>query len=178
MLKKLIAVGFVSLWLCVSLVSFDAAVAAEMKVGVMNVQKVLVTSVSGKAAKVIFDQKMQDLQSKFKAEEQELVDMQTEIEKKSSAWSEETKQVKVREFQKKRRELQEKSEDARFELKTLQDKELAPILKALEGVVEGFGKKNGYTLILDSKGGVIFYSSAVDITDQLVTELDAVMASQ
>mgnify|MGYP001544820577 FL=1 len=178
MFKKLLIVGFVSLCLCVSLVSLDSARAADMKIGVMNVQKILVNSVSGKAAKEVFDQKMQDLQSKFKAEEQDLVDMQGEIEKKSSAWSEETKQVKVREFQKKRRELQEKSDDARFELKTLQDKELAPILKALEGVVEGFGKKNGYTLILDSKGGVIFYSEAVDITDQLVKELDAAMAAQ
>jgi len=104
--------------------------------------------------------------------------MQIEIEKKSSAWSEETKQVKVREFQKKRRELQEKSEDARFELKTLQDKELAPILKTLEGVVDGFANKNGFDLILDSKGGVVFFSEAVDITDQLVTELDAAMAAK
>ena len=121
---------------------------------------------------------MQDLQSKFKVEEQELVDMQSEIEKKSSAWSEETKQVKMREFQKKRRELQEKSEDARFELKTLQDKELAPILKSLEGVVEAFGEKNGYTLILDSKAGVIFFTEAVDISDQLVKDLDAAMAAK
>jgi len=153
-------------------------VAAEIKVGVMNVQQVLVNSVSGKAAKEKFDEKMKNLQAKFKTEEQELVDMQSEIEKKSSAWSEETKQVKVREFQKKRRELQEKSEDARFELKTLQDSELAPILKALEGVVASFGDKNGYTVIFDSKAGVIYFSEAVDITDQLVKELDAAMAAQ
>ncbi len=178
MSKSLFAVGVLSLCLCFSLVSIDSAAAADMKVGVMNVQKVLVSSVSGKAAKEKFDQKMQDLQSKFKVEEQELVDMQSEIEKKSSAWSEETKQVKMREFQKKRRELQEKSEDARFELKTLQDKELAPILKSLEGVVEAFGEKNGYTLILDSKAGVIFFTEAVDISDQLVKDLDAAMAAK
>jgi outer membrane protein len=177
MFKSLSALVALSLFICFSLATLDSADAAEMKVGVMNVQKVLVNSVSGKTAKEKFDQKMQDLQSKFKVEEQELVDMQGEIEKKSSAWSEETKQLKVREFQKKRRELQEKSEDARFELKTLQDKELAPILKALEGVVDTYGKDNGYTLILDSKAGVIYFSDAVDITDQLVKKLDAAMAA-
>lgn len=149
-----------------------------MKVGVMNVQQVLVNSVSGKAAKEKFDEKMKNLQAKFKTEEQELADMQNEIEKKSSAWSEETKQLKVREFQKKRRELQEKSEDARFELKTLQDNELAPILKALEGVVASYGDTNGYTLIIDSKSGVLYFSDAVNITDQLVKELDAAMAAK
>jgi len=152
--------------------------AADMKVGVMNVQKVLLNSAAGKTAKTKFDGKMQELQAKFKAEEEELISMQKDIEKKSSAWSEETKQVKVRDFQKKRRELQEKSEDARFELKTLQDKELAPILKALEGVVANYGKVNAFTMILDSKSGVIFYSESVDITGELVKELDAAMAAK
>jgi outer membrane protein len=177
MFKGLTTLAVFYLFVCFTPLSLNSADAAEMKVGVMNVQKVLVNSVSGKTAKEKFDQKMQDLQSKFKTEEQDLVDMQGEIEKKSSAWSEETKQLKMREFQKKRRELQEKSEDARFELKTLQDKELAPILKALEGVVDTFGKSNGYTLILDSKAGVIYFSDAVDISDQLVKELDAAMAA-
>lgn len=178
MLRRLITVGLVSFVLALFVLSANPLTAADMKIGVMNVQKVLVNSTSGKVAKEKFDQKMQDLQSKFKAEEEELVAMQKEIENKSSAWNEETKQVKVRDFQKKRRELQEKSEDARFELKTLQDKELAPILKALEGVVTTFGKENGYTLILDSKNGVIFFSDAVDITDQLVKRLDAAMAAK
>lgn len=178
MLRRLITVGLVSFVLALFVLSASPLTAADMKIGVMNVQKVLVNSTSGKVAKEKFDQKMQDLQSKFKAEEEELVTMQKEIENKSSAWNEETKQVKVRDFQKKRRELQEKSEDARFELKTLQDKELAPILKALEGVVTTFGKENGYTLILDSKNGVIFFSDAVDITDQLVKRLDAAMAAK
>lgn len=178
MLTRFIAAGVFSFCLTLSLFFSGSAAAADLKVGVMNVQQVLVNSVSGKAAKEKFDDKMQNLQAKFKTEEQELVDMQKEIEKKSSAWSEETKQLKVREFQKKRRELQEKSDDARFELKTLQDSELAPILKALEGVVASFGEKNGFTVILDSKAGVIYFSEAVDITDQLVKELDTAMAAQ
>ena len=152
-------------------------VAAEMKVGVMNVQKVLTSSVAGKAAKEKFDARMQELQSKFKAEEEDLVAMQKDIEKKSSAWSEETKQEKVREFQKKRRELQAKSEDARFELKQLQDKELAPILKALEKVVDGYASANGYTLILDAKNHVIYSDQTIDISDKLIIELNAAMGN-
>ncbi|MCG6930089.1 MAG: OmpH family outer membrane protein [Desulfofustis sp.] len=175
MSKRLIYAGIMC---CLVVFVAGQVSAADMKIGVMNVQKVLVESVSGKSAKAKFDDKMQELQNKFKTEEDELIAMQKDIEKKSSAWSEETKQTKAREFQKKRRELQDKSEDARFELKTLQDKELAPILKALEGVVTEYGKKNGYTMILDSKSGVVYFSEAVDITDQLVKELDAAMAAK
>jgi len=174
--SKRIVVFFSLLCFTISFIAAGSVIAAEMKIGVMNVQKVLTSSVAGKAAKVKFDAKMKELQDKFKAEEEELLAMQKNIEKKSTAWSEETKQEKVLEFQKKRRELQSKTEDARYELKGLQDKELAPILKALEKVVDTYGTANGYTVILDAKNHVIFFEQGIDISDKLIVELDAAMA--
>jgi outer membrane protein len=148
---------------------------AELKIGVMNVQKVLLESVSGKAAKGMFDNKAKELKAKFQSEENALTAMQQEIEKKSSAWSAEKKETQVREYQKKGREFQVKTEDARFELKQLQDKELEPILKTLQTVVEGYGKQNGYTVILDSKIGVLYSNSAIDVTAELTKALDQAM---
>lgn len=168
------------IWLMAALfcvVSTAAAVqaSAETKVGVMNVQKVINLSDAGKIAKTHFEGKMKEMQGKFKAEEEALVALQKEIEKKGSAWSEQKKQEKVREFQKARRELQTKTEDARFELKQLQEKELQPILKALEGVVKSFGKKNGYTMIVDIKSGVIYFEEAIDVSAEITKELNAAM---
>ena len=156
----------------------QGAMAADMKLGIMNVQKIIVECKAGKAAKERFDVKMKDLQSSFKDEEAALKTLQEEIKKKSSAWSEEKKAEKVREFQKNGRELQAKTEDARFEMKQLQDKELEPILKALEGVVEKYGKDEGYTMILDSKNGVIFFDKSIDLSDGIVKLLDKAMAAQ
>ena len=159
----------------VSLAAVGSSSAADMKIGVMNVQQVLTSSVAGKAAKEKFDAKMKELQDKFKLEEEELLAMQKDIEKKSSAWSEETKQEKVLEFQKRRRELQNKADDGRNELKILQDKELAPILKALEKVVDTYGSANGFTVILDAKNHVIYFDESIDISDKLIVELNAAM---
>ncbi len=154
------------------------AVAAEVKIGIMNVQRIIVQCDAGKAAKERFDSKMKEMQGTFKQEEEALKTLQVEIQKKSSAWSEETKADKVREFQKSGRELQAKTEDARFEMKQLQDKELEPILKALEGVVEQFGRENGYTAILDAKNGVVFFDPAIDISDLLIKKLNEAMAGK
>ncbi len=176
MLRRTIVVFSICLCFAFSLLISNVSQAAEQKIGVMDVQKVLVNCAAGKAAKAKFDTKMKELQATFKIEEETLIAMQKNIEKKSSAWSDETKQAKIREFQKKRREAQEKAEDARFELKGLQDKELAPILKALEKVVANYGDTNGYTAILDSKSGVVFFAEGVDISDKLIIELDAAMA--
>ena len=163
-----------------SLLLFAAqgAMAADAKFAVMNVQKIIVGCKAGKAAKERFDIKMKDLQSSFKDEENDLKELQAEIKKKSSAWSEEKKAEKVRELQKSGRELKAKTEDARFEMKQMQDKELEPILQALEVVVEQYGKDQGYTMILDSKNGVLFFDKNIDISDNIVKLLDKEMAKK
>lgn len=152
-----------------------ASAEAEAKIGVMNVQKVINLSDAGKLAKTRFEGRMKELQEKFKTEEESLKNLQKEIEKKSSVWSEQKKQEKAREFQKMRREFQAKTEDARFELKQLQEKELEPILKALEGVVKSYGKKNGYTMILDIKSGVIYFEESAEISEEITKELNSAM---
>ncbi len=151
------------------------AVAGE-KIGVVNLQQIIVRSDAGKAAKTRLDKKAREFQQKFQAEEQALVALQQEIEKKESAWNEQKKQEKVREFQKKRRDLQSKTADARFELKQLEEKEFQPILKSLDGVIKAYGKKKGYYLILEKNNGAVLYADkAADDTDMMVKELNAAM---
>ena len=152
--------------------SSTSARAEGQKIAVMNIQKVLVESKAGQKAKVIFEKRMKELQDKFTGEQEALVSLQQEIEKKSSAWSDEKKAEKVRELQRKQRDLQVKSEDAQMELKQLQDKELEPILKMLQTVVNNYGQKNGYTMILDSKVGVLYANDGVDVSDAVKKELD------
>jgi len=153
----------------------NSCFSADLKVGIMNVQQIIVECDAGKAAKARFDEKMKNLQSKFKAEEEALKGLQEEIKKKSSAWSEEKKAEKIREFQKSGRELQAKTEDARFEMKNMQDKELEPILKALEKVVDKYGADNGYSAILDAKS-VIFFDQKIDITKTMIKKLNGAIA--
>jgi len=172
--RMLLAVVF----LIITSFSVNTGFAAEVKIGVMNVQKIIVACDAGKEAKTRFEQKMKDLQSSFKEEETALKELQDEIKKKSSAWSEEKKAEKIRIFQKNGRELQAKTEDARFEMKQMQDKELEPILKALEKVVESYGKENGYTAIMDSKSGVIYFDKKAEISDVIVQKLNEAMAKK
>ena len=150
----------------------STARAEAQKIGVMNIQKVLLESSSGRKAKAVFEKRMNELQNKFKSEQDSLVALQQEIEKKSSAWSKDKKGEKVRELQLKQREMQIKSEDAKMELKQLQDKELEPILKMLETDVNAYGEKHGYSVVLDSKVSVLYAAPKVDISDAVQKELD------
>ncbi len=151
----------------------DLAKSAEaQKIGVLNIQKVLIQSNAGKKAKAIFEKRMNELQTTFKTEQDGLIALQQEIEKKSSAWSKEKKGEKIRELQMGQREMQVKSEDAKMELKQLQDKELEPILKMLQTVVASFGEKNGYSAILDSKVAVLYAAPGIDLSEDVKKELN------
>ena len=78
----------------------NSGFSADLKIGIMNVQQIIVECDAGKAAKSRFDKKMKDLQAKFKTEEEALKKMQDEIKKKSSAWNESKRAEKVKSFRK------------------------------------------------------------------------------
>ena len=149
------------------------ALAAEA-VAVINIQKVLVESEAGKKAKDRMEAKVNELKAGLKNEEQALIALQKEIEKKASAWSEEKKVEKSREYKKKRLALSEKQEDANLEMKKLQDKYLTPIMKKLETIVRDVAKSKGYSVVIP-RNSVLFYDKKIDITADTTKALNASM---
>ncbi|WP_457572892.1 OmpH family outer membrane protein [Desulfolithobacter sp.] len=145
--------------------------AAAVKIGVVNVQKVLMSSDAGKEAQIAMEEKVKELQNQFRQEEEALLSLQKEIEKKSSVWSDDIKQEKIIELNKKRRNLQLKQEDANMELKRLREKKYGPILKKLEQVVKDVAQKKGYAVVLP-RNAVLYYSDAIDMTDDTVKALN------
>ncbi len=168
-----ITVAFVFLLVAVATTS-SATAATVTKVAVINIQKVLVESEAGKKAKAKMEKKMEELKANLKKDENALVALQKEIEKKSSAWSDEKKQEKAMAFQKMRRNLGVKQEDANLEMKNLQEKHLTPIMKKLESIVTEVAKAKGYTIVLP-RNGVLYFDKAVDITADTTKALNAKM---
>lgn len=171
-LKSTVVCLLVSVVACFSA---SAADSGELKIGIMNVQKVLVQSNAGLAAKEKFEKRKNELEASFSTDQEALQELKNTIDKKSSVWSKEKKEEKILEFNKMRRDLQTKTKDGQMEMKRLQDNELEPIIKELEQVVNDFGDEQGYSMILDSKNGVVFYDKAHDISDALIKELNKAM---
>ncbi len=151
-----------------------SALAAGDKIGVIDVQKILRTSKAGKKATTSLDEKMASFKKKFKGEGEKLKELEEEIKKKSSAWSADKKKTKIHEYQKAAVAFQQKTKDAQFELKQARDKKLSPLFEKLEKVIDDFGKKNGYAIIIDRTPGIAFVNPGNDITDEVIKALDRV----
>jgi len=153
--------------------------ASEMKIATISIQDVLADSKAGQNAQKVLQTEVEKFQKKFSKEQEDLEALGTEIEKKGSVWSDEIRVEKERDYQKKMREFKLKTEDAQFELKQLEKKEMEPILKSLHEVIAEIGKKKKYTLILEntrkglrSRIGLLYASDEIDISDEVRSQLD------
>lgn len=173
MVKNII--GCIGSLLIVAVLAFNGqALAADTKIAVIDMKQVLSTSTAGKRAEGIIKQKMDSLQGSFKKDEEELVNLQKEMEKKGSAWSDSVKQEKAATFQKKRRDLAVKQEEANQELKKLREQHVNPILKKLEEVVSKVAADGGYAVVMP-RNVVLYAADSIDISNNVISELNKVM---
>ncbi|MEN8134218.1 MAG: OmpH family outer membrane protein [Thermodesulfobacteriota bacterium] len=177
MSKKLLSI-FV---FCLTFLLFSAQLgwsSESGKIGTMNLQKVLAISKTGQAVKTSVTKKFDTYQDKLRKQEESLMALKAEIEKKSSAWSEAVKTKKEREFKRSVQDLEEESQFASNDMKEFEQQQVGPILKELETIIEEYGKKKGYSLILDTSRGVLYQDESIDISNDLAQELDKIHSAK
>lgn len=147
------------------------SVSAAPAVGVVNLQQVLDKSSAGRAAKKKMEAKMKEFKKSLDREKKNVLALQNEMRKKSDAWNEATKKEKALELQRKKRDFRVKQDDANLEMRTLQEKYLAPIMKKLEVVVEDVAKAKGVPVIMPNTA-VLYFDKTVDMTDEVTKALN------
>jgi len=130
-------------------------------------------SKTGQIVKTLVTSKYDEYQTKLRKEEETLVSLKEEIEKKGAVWSEDVRTQKEREFNRRVQALEEETKYATKDMKEFEKKTVEPILKELETIIAEFGKAEGYSVILDStRGAVLYEAAAVDISTLISEELD------
>ncbi|MDL1957895.1 MAG: OmpH family outer membrane protein [Deltaproteobacteria bacterium] len=153
--------------------SVTAEETAQVKIAVINMQKVVRKSVAGQKAMEKLNKKFESLQEKLRAEQDEIKAFKEDLEKKGPLMNEAAKAEKEREYKKALRNFKDQSDDAQFEMRQAESKSMEPVLKELEKVVSHIGEEHGYTLILErNMPGIYFIDSGVDITDEVIKAYD------
>ncbi|MCW5203933.1 OmpH family outer membrane protein [Desulfobulbus sp. US1] len=147
------------------------SVSAAPSVGVVNLQHVLDKSSVGVAAKNKMEAKMKEFKASLDKEKEAVLALQKEMQKKVDVWNEETKKGKVLELQRKKRDFRVKQDDANLEMRNLQEKHLAPIMKKLEAIVQEVAKEKGVSVIMPNTA-VLYFDKSVDMTDDVTAALN------
>lgn len=148
-------------------------VAGEVKIGVVDVQKVIADSKEGKRLSEGLKKKKDQLQQRLDTMQQELVKMKEDLDKQGMMLSMDAKEDREKEYERKRREVAYAYEDVREEMRKAEAEAMQAILRDLEKIVKEYGTKNGYTIIMERRrGGIITYDEAIEVTDAIIAAYD------
>ena len=151
--------------------------AAELKLGVLEPQKVLDGTKNGKKIKDSLQEYLKSRQRIIDLEEEELKKMEEDLVKQSAVLSAEAKKDKEETFRKRYMEYQRKVNQLTQEVQAKKKEVLEEFNKSLEQIVKGIADKDRLTLVVEKgdngAGALVVYSHpSLDITDRVIKELD------
>jgi len=147
------------------------------KIGVVDTQKILLTSSAGKMAKAQINKKAREMEAKLTERKEEIDKLKETLEREALVMSKETREEREREIRIKINDIKSLKNNYEKDLKTIEGKVVKRIQNDLSSIVEELGKKEGYLLIITSQ--VVLYSpSTINVTDQLIQLYNASLAEK
>jgi outer membrane protein len=149
------------------------AAGGAAKIGILNIQRCINESNEGKRISESLQKEIEAMQQRYDKAKKELEELQKEIEKQSLMLSLDARESKQNEYNKKSRELNYLNEDLSEEANKAQQNARLRVLEVLDVIIKNIAKQDSFNLIIESSSsGVLFASDALDITDQVIEELN------
>ena len=149
------------------------------KIGVVDLQRVIDTSNVGKRASEKIKQQGRRMEQTLEGREAELEKLERTLDQKAVILSQEALEEKKRllrvqtnDFKSLRKRYLERLKEMNVELSNR-------IREEVFAIVEDIGRRGGYQVVLERHmGGVIYAPTAIDITDKVIEQYNAMEAKQ
>lgn len=148
----------------------SVAEAAALKIGVVDSGEVIFNSAEGKRAQEALKRKNEELSRELDRRQQDLRRLIEDYEKQAAVMKEEARKRKEDELSRKGEEFRRKWRTSEEEFARLRERELKPLFEKFDRVIKQVARDDNYTLILDKRAGVLYFDSAIDITDKVRSE--------
>lgn len=155
-----------------SVMAINFAVAEEMKIAVVDMERAIFLSDAAKAGVKEFEAQNKADIDKLKALQEELMAAQSKVEKEGDIMSED-------ERRKLSNEMEQKTQEYQFFAQKLKQQEaqwkrafVSQQLPELEKVLKGIIDENGYDLVMNAQS-VVFSSPKADLTKLLIERLNS-----
>lgn len=142
--------------------------AEQMRIAVVDLQRALNECDAGKRAKESVRGKFEKAQNELKKEREDLDRSREELEKRAALLKEDERRSRERELENRTLDFKRKYEDLQRDLKRTDAELTSGIVEQLYGIVNDYGRQQGYTLVLESSSGLLYADKALDITDAIV----------
>ena len=156
-----------------------SALAAEMKVGVVDIQEVVDTIEDGKKAKQEFEKAILDRKKDLETKEKDFKKLAEALEKQKLALSQQALDEKRRDLEEKRNGLMQEQMNAQMEMQKKEMDLKGKLFTKVRTVVEKVGKDGAYALVLEkAEGGVFYFANTLDLTKKVIEEYNKAYAKK
>jgi outer membrane protein len=159
--------------------SAQTAAASGIKIAVIDTERILLTSNTGKKALADLKKLQEAKEGEARTKQQEIKDLQAKLSDGRLSLAQDKLSEMEKQLEEKLVALRRFQEDANAELGKKRDQVLASIDQKVMPVINQVGKELGYTLIFRKfESGLIYADEAVDITASIIQRLDGAAPAQ
>jgi outer membrane protein len=164
-----------------ALVCCVAAAQTTLKVGVIDMQKALLSTKDGEKAVAELRAKFAPKQQEFEKRQAELAAKQEQFRKTENTISEEAKATLARDIDAMTKNLQRDTDDARQDVDQEQQRVLNELGQKMMQVLQKYSSEKQLTMVFDVSGqpnNILFASNTIDITRDIIMLYDSAPATQ
>lgn len=153
-----------------ALVTLGTAQAAELKVGFVNVARLLEKAPQAAKAKVELEKEFSPRNNRLVADQKDIKNLEEKLIRDGSVMSENERRNLERDIISQKRDLKRAQEEFREDFNLRRNEELTKLQRLVFEAIKGLAESEKYDLVLHD--GVVFASNAVDITESVQKRLD------
>jgi outer membrane protein len=152
---------------------FVSSAHAELKIGVVDLYRVLNESDEGKKAVSELQGMVESKQKSLEEKQKKITALKEEYDKKKSVLSEDARKTKEEEIERMGRDLQRTAADYQVEIQKKQNEITQSLLKEIKQIINDIAQKENYNLIIEKTEQLILFNSPdVEITDKVISILN------
>ena len=158
--------------LVISMIGFGCSATAfaqsgDVKIGYVDLQRVIDASEDGKRAQEEIKKKADELSQQAKAMKEEIQQIKQNYEKQNDVLTDEAKREKRDEISKMERDYTRFINDSKTELRLAEQRALKELLEGVGKLVVEYGKANNYTAIFEA-GNILYGADSIELTQEII----------
>jgi outer membrane protein len=169
-MKKILATVIVSIFMATGF----AFAQESIKIGYVDMKKVLNDSKAGKAALDKLDKSAKEKQTKIDKEKKKLEALQADFAKKAAGLSEKEREDKQKEFQEKISAFEKMVGQTRQEFGDMQAEYTKKVFNEMKDAIADIAKAGNYTIVIEKTDTSVLYAKdGLDLTEKVMDKMNA-----
>lgn len=171
-MKLKVIVAVIALALAFSCTSAFAADTGD-RIGLINIQKILVESKAGKEAKAVFEREVESKRSVLSNKEKSTRAIEEDLKATGAKLKADARKIKEDKLADEIKELRRMSQDMQEELKKKDTELTSKILKDIMDITRKVGEERGYSMVMQISPQIVYATKGNDITDEVLKRYDS-----